>query len=75
MSRAVDPRRRAIAYSMVQLATEIGVDTVAEGIEDEAIAEAVQAIGCKIGQGYLYCRPLPMPALLSWLRQRTLQLA
>lgn len=70
-----DPRRRAIAYSMVQLATEIGVDTVAEGIEDEAIAEAVQAIGCKIGQGYLYCRPLPMPALLSWLRQRTLQLA
>ena len=70
-----DPRRRAIVRSMVRLADELGVDTVAEGIEDEATAEEVIAIGCGIGQGYLYSRPLPIERIGEWLAERRAALA
>ncbi len=48
---------RAIARSIVQLGAELGLAVVAEGIETVAQCEAVQALGCLIGQGYLFGRP------------------
>jgi PAS domain S-box-containing protein len=50
---------RAIVRSIVQLGAELGLAVVAEGIETVAQSDAVQAIGCGIGQGYLFGKPTP----------------
>jgi len=52
----------------VRVAHSLGMRTVAEGIETEAQAAVVRALGCDKGQGYLYSRPLPAPELVRWLR-------
>jgi len=35
--------------------------TVAEGIENSAESDKLKAIGCDIGQGYLFAKPMPKP--------------
>jgi EAL domain-containing protein (putative c-di-GMP-specific phosphodiesterase class I) len=40
---------------------------VAEGVETEGQLARLQALGCTQGQGYLFCRPLPLDALEEWL--------
>ena len=46
------------------------MSTVAEGIEDEATARALQAEGCVYGQGYFFARPMPPEAVQAWAQQR-----
>jgi diguanylate cyclase (GGDEF)-like protein/PAS domain S-box-containing protein len=54
----------AIARAIVGLAQALHLETVAEGIETEAQAAALKALGCRFGQGYLFARPQP-PAKLD----------
>lgn len=44
----------AIVTAIVDLARSLGLQVVAEGVEDQAQAEALVAIGCRFAQGYLY---------------------
>ena len=60
-------QRRVLIDATVRVAHSLGMDTVAEGIETEAQAEAVRAIGCEKGQGYLFSRPLAPEEIASWL--------
>ena len=46
----------------------LGMDVVAEGIEDEAQAERLIQFGCAGGQGYLFGRPVDADATLLYLR-------
>jgi EAL domain-containing protein (putative c-di-GMP-specific phosphodiesterase class I) len=41
--------------------------TVAEGIEEQAVADQLQAMGCTYAQGYLYGRPMPKARVGEWL--------
>jgi predicted signal transduction protein with EAL and GGDEF domain len=43
---------------------------VAEGIETEAAAARLRDMGCDVGQGYLYAKPMPLDAFESWLEGR-----
>ena len=45
------------------LGQTLGLDTVAEGIESESQAAALLALGCTVGQGFLYARPGPLAEL------------
>ena len=54
---------RALVTAIVQMARSLGLETVAEGVEDEATAEALRQLGCRYVQGYLYARPVPPAAL------------
>jgi EAL domain-containing protein (putative c-di-GMP-specific phosphodiesterase class I) len=47
-----------MARAILQIAQTIGVDAVAEGIENEAQREQLRSIGYRWGQGYLFSRPL-----------------
>ena len=49
----------AIATSIIQLAHNLGLKVVAEGIEDASQAELLARLGCDIGQGYFFSRPMP----------------
>jgi diguanylate cyclase len=65
-----DERTRQILESTVQLANRLGLRVVAEGVEDDATAAAVSAMGADLLQGYLISRPLMAGALDSWRAAR-----
>lgn len=57
----------AIATTIVWLAKNFGMQTVAEGIETESQAEKLRSLMVATGQGYLYARPMPESELRRWL--------
>lgn len=64
----VDATSRSLIAAVVQLATAVGAETIAEGIETEEQLRAVTELGCTFGQGYLLGRPQHADAL-DWERR------
>jgi diguanylate cyclase (GGDEF)-like protein/PAS domain S-box-containing protein len=62
-----DGQGSSIAGAIVSLAHALGLRTVAEGIEDEEQRRAVMALGCDVGQGFLFARPMPVDDLTRLL--------
>ena len=56
---------RAFMQSAVELGRQMGQSIVAEGIETEEQRVLTLELGCQIGQGYLFSRPLPFEELLA----------
>jgi EAL domain-containing protein (putative c-di-GMP-specific phosphodiesterase class I) len=65
-----DDRDVAIVRSVVDLASHLGLDVVAEGVENEAAEQTLRDMGCALVQGYHYSRPLPADAVTDWLAAR-----
>lgn len=65
-----DPRSAAIVRSTVELAHSLGLQLVAEGVEDDATLVALHGYGCDLSQGYHHSRPLPAGELTTWLANR-----
>ncbi|MES1997727.1 MAG: EAL domain-containing protein [Pseudomonadota bacterium] len=63
-----NPRSVAIIETILSLATKLGMDVVAEGVETEAQLQRLKTLGCRIFQGYLFGRPTDPAALLPALR-------
>jgi EAL domain-containing protein (putative c-di-GMP-specific phosphodiesterase class I) len=61
---------RTIVRTTVDLAHQLGVTVVAEGVESEAVRSELRALGCDIGQGYFLGRPMPPGAFADWMRDR-----
>jgi diguanylate cyclase (GGDEF)-like protein len=61
----------AIVRAVVGLSREFGLTVVAEGVESELTLELLEAMGCEIGQGYLFSRPLPYERLEAWFNAQT----
>ncbi|GAA4350853.1 hypothetical protein GCM10023145_14180 [Angustibacter luteus] len=57
----------AIVRSLVELAHNLGLTVVAEGVEDDDTREALRDLGCDEGQGYGIGRPVPAAQLTEWL--------
>jgi EAL domain-containing protein (putative c-di-GMP-specific phosphodiesterase class I) len=57
---------QAIVHATVGLAHQLALTVVAEGIETTAHRDALQALGCELGQGFLWSRPLPVEELEVW---------
>jgi Amt family ammonium transporter len=60
-------RSRALIRALVQIADEIGLETVAEFVETEAVASSVRELGVQSAQGYFYGRPRPLTEVLHEL--------
>ena len=56
-----------MARTVVDLSRNLGLATIAEGIEHEEQAAALRDLGCSLGQGFLYSRPLAADAMTSVL--------
>jgi EAL domain-containing protein (putative c-di-GMP-specific phosphodiesterase class I) len=56
---AGDARNAGICRAIIELAHQFGVSAVAEGLEDVADIRAVRDMGCDVGQGYYFARPMP----------------
>lgn len=59
-----------IIRAILAMCEGLGMDVVAEGIEEEAQAERLIQFGCTGGQGYLFGRPKDAEATLGFLRSR-----
>ena len=65
---AASPRTRALLEAIGGMAHRLGMRSVAEGVETEAMLGAVLESGCDFGQGYLFARPAP---IAHWLAEHT----
>ena len=61
---------RAIVRTSIDLAHQLGVKVVAEGVESEAVRSELNALSCDIGQGFLFGKPMPATVFTDWLRER-----
>ncbi|MFN3507791.1 MAG: putative bifunctional diguanylate cyclase/phosphodiesterase [Allorhizobium sp.] len=57
---AENDRDAALVRSIRAIATDLGLETVAEGVETPAQLAFLEATGCRIFQGYLFGRPMPL---------------
>ena len=59
-----------LCETIVELGRRFGLKTVAEGIETTHESHKLQGIGCDIGQGYLFAKPMPKDDLIGIMRRR-----
>jgi diguanylate cyclase (GGDEF)-like protein len=59
---------RKLTSGIIALGHSLGMRVVAEGVESDRQAEALLAMGCDAGQGFLFERPLPAPLFARLLR-------
>jgi EAL domain-containing protein (putative c-di-GMP-specific phosphodiesterase class I) len=57
----------ALARTIIALGDTLRLETVAEGIEDDQQRAHLRALGCTMGQGYHFARPLPAEAVTAAL--------
>jgi EAL domain-containing protein (putative c-di-GMP-specific phosphodiesterase class I)/FixJ family two-component response regulator len=60
----------SLAQTIVQLATTLGLKTVAEGIETDLQLQTCKKLGCQHGQGFLFAKPMPCTSLVRTLTTR-----
>lgn len=63
----LDPGARKIVAAIMGLGDSLGLPVVAEGVEEEADRERLLLLGCEIGQGWLFGRPMPAEQVLALL--------
>ncbi len=68
---AADENASVIVRSTVDLAHQLGLEVIAEGVESEDILRRLLALGCDYAQGYYIGRPLKSSELVAWLSDRT----
>ena len=61
---------RRVVSAILRLATELGIDTLAEGVETDAQAGALARMGCNHLQGYGIAKPMPFDETVAWVRGR-----
>ena len=63
-------KEQIIVESTIKLAHGLGLQAVAEGIENESQYSILRALHCDFGQGYLIARPMPSAQLIDWYRSK-----
>lgn len=64
-----NPKIKSIVHSIIGMAHEIGIKTVAEGVETEEQVSFLRQSGCDYIQGYYYSKPLPEEEFVEFLEK------
>jgi EAL domain-containing protein (putative c-di-GMP-specific phosphodiesterase class I)/CheY-like chemotaxis protein len=70
-----DGRRATLCRTAIELAHDLGATVVAEGIERDSELQTLTAMGCDLGQGFLFAPPMPQDRLIELLQQTAHKLA
>jgi EAL domain-containing protein (putative c-di-GMP-specific phosphodiesterase class I) len=70
MNCNTDKVNAGLCETIVELGKRFGLKTVAEGIETHHESHKLQAVGCEIGQGYLFAKPMPLGQFIGMMRKR-----
>jgi EAL domain-containing protein (putative c-di-GMP-specific phosphodiesterase class I) len=68
---ADSPASSALIHTLVDLGRTLGLETLAEGIEDESQLERLRSEHCERGQGFLFSRPVPPDEIEAFLARET----
>ena len=72
MDMLESPSDAAIVRSTIELARNLGLEVVAEGVETEAAWDVLREYGCTLAQGYLIGKPASAETLRTLLERRAL---
>ncbi|UTV29747.1 EAL domain-containing response regulator [Photobacterium atrarenae] len=64
-----DPSLRAIFEASVNMARQLGIRTVAEGVETVEDWTFLRTTACDVAQGYYIAEPMPLTALVAWMEK------
>jgi diguanylate cyclase len=64
---ALSSEVHALAHTLIQLGKALGLQTLAEGVEDHRQVRELQREGCDLAQGFLFARPLTASVLERFL--------
>jgi EAL domain-containing protein (putative c-di-GMP-specific phosphodiesterase class I)/GGDEF domain-containing protein len=70
LNMATDPVDAVLVRAAVSLAHSLGLQVVAEGVEQQAALDLLGEMGCDLAQGYLIARPMPLQDLVAYLTDR-----
>ena len=60
---------KTIVNAIISLASSLNMSTTAEGIETESDAQALAALGCRLGQGYFYSKAVPAHEVAALIKR------
>ncbi len=66
MNMELSPDDAMIVRSTIDLARNLGLQSVAEGVESIIVMNRLRALGCDLAQGFYLSRPISADALLTW---------
>jgi diguanylate cyclase len=66
---SMDAGSAAIVRATIELAGSLGLNVVAEGVEDEATWRNLKRLGCTTAQGYFLSHPMPAGEVEGWMRE------
>ena len=75
VDRISDTGDDPLAQAIIRLSETFGISTVAEGIEQRLQADRLSFLGCRLGQGYLYSRPIPASDFICLLEDQNVSSA
>jgi len=58
-------KSKIILTELIKMALGLGIDTIAEGVESEEQVEFLKEVGCTKLQGYYFCKPIPLEAIIE----------
>ncbi len=65
----------AVVRAVVSLGHGLGMNVVAEGVEERSTIALLASLGCDVAQGYVIARPAPLETFEAWWRERTGEMA
>jgi diguanylate cyclase (GGDEF)-like protein len=74
MNMATDENDATIVRTTIDLGRNLGLETVAEGVETPEIWSQLENLGCDMAQGYYLSRPVPASELWTWMESRPAQI-
>ncbi|NQD91052.1 EAL domain-containing protein [Pseudomonas sp. CrR25] len=66
-----DSSGRMLVQTILVIARNLGLECIAEGVESQAQLDLLCQMGCSLGQGYYFSRPLGELEFLEWMAQHT----
>ena len=70
-----EPADLVIVRSVIELGHNLGLDVIAEGVEDAETGHELRRNNCDMGQGYHWSKPLPGAEFMAWCRKRAIPAA
>ncbi len=64
------PNELQIVKAIIEMSKSLGITNIAEGVEDKETASTLAKLGCEMGQGYYWSRPLPQKDFIALLSEK-----
>jgi len=59
-----------VVSTIIDLTRDLGMQPLAEGVENEIQRRQLLTLGCEVAQGYLYAKPMPLDEFITWYRMQ-----